>query len=128
MKEFMLYIRNDGSELPAETEQDFLKQCEIYIERLKADRKLIGAQPLANEGIMISGTGGEWRQADYHDSKDSNAGYYHIRAKNLDEAIAIAKQNPEFAYRKTARIEVRPIKTDEESTEYMYPSEAATNR
>ena len=45
-----------------------------------------------------------------------------IRAADLSEALAIAKDNPEFAYRPTARIEVRSIKTDEESTGYVYPT------
>jgi hypothetical protein len=49
------------------------------------------------------------------------AGYYHILANDMDDAIAIAKNNPEFAYTKTARIEVRPIKMKEESIAYTYP-------
>jgi hypothetical protein len=48
-------------------------------------------------------------------------GYYHILAEDLEEAIAIAKKNPEFAYSTTARIEVRPIKTKEVITGYVYP-------
>jgi len=48
-------------------------------------------------------------------------GYYHIKANDLDQAIAIAKGNPEFEYTHTARIEVRPIKMKEETTEYLYP-------
>jgi hypothetical protein len=47
-------------------------------------------------------------------------GYYHILAKDMDEAIAVAKENPEFEYGKTARVEVRPIKTKEETTNYVY--------
>lgn len=39
----------------------------------------------------------------------------------MEEAIAIAKANPEFAYSKTAKIEVRPIKMREESTRFEYP-------
>jgi hypothetical protein len=33
----------------------------------------------------------------------------------------VAKRNPEFEYGETARIEVRPVKTKEESTSYVYP-------
>lgn len=42
----------------------------------------------------------------------------------MSEAIEIAKRNPEFEYGTTARIEVRPIKTKEESTDYVYPGKA----
>jgi hypothetical protein len=39
----------------------------------------------------------------------------------LEEAIEIAKANPEFDYNPNTRIEVRPIKMKEGSTGYVYP-------
>ena len=39
----------------------------------------------------------------------------------MNEAIAIAKENPEFEYVPTATIEVRPIKMKEEATKFVYP-------
>ena len=42
-------------------------------------------------------------------------------ASNIEEAIEIAKRNPEFEYTNTARVEVRPIKTKEVSTGLVYP-------
>ena len=53
-------------------------------------------------------------------------GYYHILAENLDEAISIAKQNPEFEFGSTARIEVRPVKTKEITTNFEYPKTAVS--
>ena len=41
-----------------------------------------------------------------------------------NEAIKIAKDNPEFEFGTTARIEVRPIKVKEESINYIYPNKA----
>lgn len=38
-------------------------------------------------------------------------------------AVAIAKENPEFAFVNGAKIEVRPIKTKEQSTAYVYPED-----
>lgn len=40
----------------------------------------------------------------------------------MSEAIEIAKGNPEFEYGTTARIEVRPIKTQENTTSFVYPN------
>ena len=48
-------------------------------------------------------------------------GYYHIYAGDLQEAIGIAKLNPEFEYGSTVRIEVRPIKIKEATTGFVYP-------
>jgi hypothetical protein len=39
----------------------------------------------------------------------------------LDDAIAIAKDNPEFEYVSSATIEVRPIKMKEQETGFVYP-------
>lgn len=124
MNQYMLYIRNDQSSLPDDKEQEFLKACESYIEKLKAQGKLISAQPLAHDGAMIGKTNSEWQQTPYLEGQDANAGYYHIYAASLDEAIAMAKNDPEFTYRTNARIEVRPIKTEEDSTGYVYPTES----
>ncbi len=123
MREFMLYIRNDGSELRAEQMQPFLAACEKYIEELQRAGKLIAAQPLGDEGKVISQSGSGWSELPYRAS-EVNAGYYHIRADDLRDAVAIAKRNPEFKYRPTARIEVRAIKTSEDTTGYVYPAEA----
>jgi len=76
---------------------------------------------LVREGIMLSGFDGHWEKAPYRESKEVIVGYYHIMADNLEQAISIAKDNPEFEYTNTARIEVRPIKMKEEATAYVYP-------
>jgi hypothetical protein len=127
MKEYMFYIRNDGSELSADKEEEFLKQCEVYIEDLKKQGKLISAQPLGKEVKILSNSGGTWKEEAYDTSDGTDAGYYHIRATDLSDAIAIAKKNPEFVYRPTAKIEVHPVKTDEESTGYVYPTGSSSN-
>lgn len=48
-------------------------------------------------------------------------GYYHIFANDIDEAIRMAKDNPEFEYVASASIEVRPVKTKEIETGFVYP-------
>ena len=124
MKEFMLLIRNKVdhlSHLSPEENQQFLNACMEYINRLTKDGNLKSAQPLVKEGKMISGSKDAWKDGPFNESKEVIVGYYHILAHNMDEAIEIAKGNPEFAYTNTARIEVRPIKMKEESTGFTYP-------
>jgi hypothetical protein len=124
MKEFMLLIRNEiehEAEWSEEKLQGFLHACEKYIENLKRDGNLISAQPLVREGKMISGMKGAWKTGDFNESKEAIFGYYHIYAKDLEEAVSIAKANPEFEYGLTARIEVRPVKTKEATTGFVYP-------
>ncbi|PSL46518.1 hypothetical protein CLV51_103498 [Chitinophaga niastensis] len=124
MKEFMLLIRNEGDQktgLSPEQHQLFLKDCEIYIEKLVKKGALISAQPLIREGKMISGTPGAWKEGPYHEGSEIIVGYYHVLAEDIEAAIAIAKGNPEFAYSKLAKIEVRPVKMKEASTGFEYP-------
>jgi len=128
MKEFMLLIRNESdskSQFSAEKNQQFLKACEHYIADLTKQGKLKSAQPMVREGKMLSGSKGVWKETPFNESKEVIFGYYHILANDLDEAIAIAKGNPEFEYTSTARIEVRPIKMKEETTGFVYPEKHA---
>jgi hypothetical protein len=124
MKEFMLLIRNEGdgkADFSSEQQKQFLKACEVYIENLKKKASLISAQPLVREGKMISGTVESFKDGPYNETKEIIVGYYHILANDINEAIAIAKRNPEFAFVKGAKIEVRPVKMIEQSTNYVYP-------
>ncbi len=124
MKEFMLLIRNEADHQTSwspEKHQKFLKACELYIGELTKEGKLIKAQPMVREGKMISGTKDAWKETHYSEQKEVIVGYYHVLARDLDDAVAIAKRNPEFEFAKTARVEVRPMKMKEETTGYVYP-------
>jgi hypothetical protein len=101
--------------------KEFLKKCEAYINSLKQEGKLISAQPLVREGKIISGKKGLWNDIPFNETKEAQVGYYHILAGSIDEAVSIAKENPEFEYGTTARREVRPIKTKETMTNFIYP-------
>jgi hypothetical protein len=124
MKEFMCYIRNDKDAKKSLTEDqhlEFIKQCEAYIGKLKNENKLIAAQPIVREGVVLKKTDNGWTEKDVATDKETQVGYYHILATNLEEAIKIAKENPEFEYVPSATIEVRPIKTKEIETGFVYP-------
>src|SRR5260221_14575554 len=126
MKEFMLLVRNEidhQKSWPKEKNKKFLKSCKTYIDRLKRGNHLIAAQPLVREGKIISGAIGSWKESLINENKEVQVGYYHIRANDIGEAITLAKENPEFEYSATARIEVRPIKMKEETTGFVYPKE-----
>ena len=123
MKEFMLLIRNKQNHQDGwsdDTLHEFLKKCEVYILNLKNQGKLISAQPLIREGKIISFKNGDWKEEPFNEKDEVQVGYYHILANDLNEAISIAKDNPEFEYGSTARIEVRPVKTKEVTTNFVY--------
>jgi hypothetical protein len=125
MKEFMFYIRNEKDAKKSLTNDQhlaFIKQCESYINVLKSQNKLIAAQPIVREGVVLKKTDSGWIEKDIVTDKETQVGYYHILATDLDEAIKIAKDNPEFEYVPSASIEIRPIKTKESETGFVYPT------
>jgi len=124
MPEFMFFIRkqrNSEASLSAEVHEKFLKSCERYISSLKKDGKLISAQPIEWVGKIISSSGGSWKAQPFDELGEVIGGYYHIRANDLEEAVSLAKANPEFEYNRDTRIEVRAIKTKETTTGFVYP-------
>jgi hypothetical protein len=101
----------------------FVKKCEEYIHTLEKAGKLIAAQPLARQGIILSKHGGIWMEAPLEITGEIQVGYYHIRAEDYNQAIAIAKENPEFQFGETAKIEIRPVEEHEDSTGFIYPTQ-----
>jgi len=125
MKEYMLFIRNSIDHqvgMSAEQHQEFLKACQVYIGDLQSKGKLIAAQPISKQGGYLSKKSEDWNVGTFPESNEVIVGYYHVRADNDEDAVQIAKGNPEFAYTKSARVEIRPIKTKEESTGFLYPN------
>lgn len=124
MKEYMLRILNQidhQKDWPQGRHTEFVKKCEAYIGELQKKGRLVAAQPLTKSGVILSGRAGNWKEEKLANTGEVQVGYYHIRAKDLKEAIELAKGNPEFEYSTTARIEVRPLTEEEEATGFVYP-------
>jgi hypothetical protein len=113
MKEFMLLIRTEGDHLetlPPDEQQKHIQQVMVYMEDLMKTGKLKSAQPLEQEGVLVSGSKGKLKDGPFNETKEVIAGYFLVQAKDINEAIQIAKKNPVFESAPNARIEVRPIK------------------
>src|SRR5436309_116804 len=113
MKEFMLIIRTQGDHLETLTQdqqEQHLKKVMDYMGSLMKSEKLNSAQPLEMDGTIVSGSKGKFKDGPFNETKEVIAGYFLVKAKDLKEAIEIAKANPVFDDGTNARIEVRPIK------------------
>ncbi len=111
MKEFMLFIRNEGNpiaELSPEEQQEHVQKVGDFIKQMTSEGKMKSAQPLKMEGSMISLENGSFVDGPFNETKEVISGYYHILAKDMDEAIRIAKSDPRFEDGKW-RIEIRPV-------------------
>ena len=116
MKEFMLFIRTEGDPwqlMSPEKMQAHVQKGINYIGWLMEKGVLKSAQPLDMQGKMVSGASGAFKDGTFNETKEVIDGYFHIVAKDIDEALAIAKKNPIFEDDLGAKIEVRPIRTVE---------------
>ncbi|MFL5811031.1 MAG: YciI family protein [Flavisolibacter sp.] len=116
MKEFMLFIRTEGDPwqlMSPEQMQAHVQKGVNYIGGLMEKGILKSAQPLDMTGKMVTGATGALKDGPFNETKEVIAGYFHIVAKDIDEAIAIAKKNPIFEDGLGAKIEVRPVRTVE---------------
>jgi hypothetical protein len=106
MKQFMMFIRTEGDhlqELSPDDQKDHVQKVGGYIGKLMQDGKLKSAQPLEMEGTIITSPRGKLKDGPFNETKEVIAGYFLIEANDLQEAVAIAKQNPVLENEKATR-------------------------
>lgn len=112
MKDFLLLIRTEGdvwTSLSPKELQDHVEQGTAYIGKLMKEGKLKSAAPLDKTSRIVTGDGGVMKDSPFTDTQEVIAGYFHIVAKDLQEAVEIAKANPIFRDVRT-RIEVHMMR------------------
>lgn len=111
MKEFMLFISSAGKHTEnssPEEMQQHIRKVGDYIKKNVKEGNFLGAQPLENTGVIISGSKGNTFDGPYIESKEVICGYYHILAEDMDEAVAITKADPRFDEENWSII-IRPV-------------------
>jgi hypothetical protein len=111
MKDFLLLIRTEGNvwtDLSPEQLQQHMKNGGAYISNLFKEGKLKSAQPLARGSRIVTSENDLLKDGPFNETKEVIAGYFHIIAEDIDEAVAIAKANPIFKDIPT-KIEVHPM-------------------
>ena len=108
--EHLLFVRgthwNHGMS-PGEL-QRVMTDFYAWVEGLSARGILQGAQPLMEEGKLVSGAhGSAVTDGVFAESKEAIAGYFLLKVDTMAAALEIAKACPILAY--GAQIEVRPI-------------------
>lgn len=80
-----------------------------WYQRLAAEGKCLGGLPLLDQGKVVSGRKGRTiADGPFAESKETIAGYFHLRVANEAEAVQIAQQCPGLAY-DGCTVEVRPV-------------------
>ncbi|MCI0614192.1 YciI family protein [bacterium] len=109
-QQFMMLFRGTNWEkgLSPQEIQNIMKRWVEWNDRLVKEGKVKVAQPLVGEGKVISGKKKRIiSDGPFAESKEAIAGYFLLEAKDLDEAVDIAKGCPTLDY--GTIVEVRPI-------------------
>jgi hypothetical protein len=112
MKDFLLLIRTEGdvwTSLSPKQLQEHIDHGTAYIGNLMKEGKLKSAAPLDKGSRIVTSTNGIVKDGPFNESKEVIAGYFHIVANDVQEAVDIAKANPIFQDIPT-KIEVHTMK------------------
>jgi hypothetical protein len=108
--EYLLLFRGThwDKNLSPEEMQNVMGQWSAWYDRLIARGKIKSAQPLADEGKIVT-----WKKgltvADgpFAESKEAIGGYFLLENVDLEEALEVAKECPMLKY--GVAVEVRPV-------------------
>lgn len=105
----MLLIREDISLTANRSEEEMQEEINEYtrwVESLAATDNYIAGDPLESEGRFME-SDSVHSDGPFIESKEAVTGYILIKAKDLDEAVALGKGCPVF--RHGGKLEVRPV-------------------
>jgi hypothetical protein len=109
MKDYLFIIRggHDMSTFSPEEIQAHMKEWEVWMGGLAQNGKLVGGEPLQNEGKTLTERGTKITDRPLAEGKELVGGYIIVKADTLDEAAGMAKGCPGFDH--DCSIEVREI-------------------
>lgn len=94
--------------LSPEEMQQIMTRTMAWFDRLGREGKMKAAQPLFEEGKVITGKGGrQVADGPFAESKETIGGYLMLTVGSMDEAVAIAQEWPLLDC--GATVEVRPV-------------------
>jgi hypothetical protein len=109
--DYLLFFRGNTWEdtLSPEELKQVVTEWYAWYQRLAAEGKCLGGLPLLDRGKLVSGKQGlTVADGPFAESKETIAGYFHLRVANEAEAIRIAQQCPGLEYDGCV-VEVRPV-------------------
>jgi hypothetical protein len=109
MEKFMLIFQGGvEAKLSPEEMQVNMGKWFAWIERLNKDGKYVSGEPLLPGGKLVSGKGGKTViDGPYTEGKEVVGGFFIINAKDMNEAVEIAKDSPGFEYE--GAVQVRQV-------------------
>jgi hypothetical protein len=97
MEKYMLiFIGGDPSHLSPEAQQAHMGKWFAWVEKLRNEKRYVSGEALLPGGKTVKGAKKTVTDGPFAESKEIVAGYFVLQAKNLDEAVLIAKDCPDY--------------------------------
>jgi hypothetical protein len=114
MKEFMYLFTNHNSkpQMSPEQMQSNMGEWRTWMQKLAELGKLKGGSPLDDSGTVITGRNKVVTDGPFPESKELVGGYLLVQAKDMDEAVLLAKGCPGLAIEQCS-VEIRAVKSME---------------
>jgi hypothetical protein len=111
MEKFM-FIFHGGSDVAPEMKnpeamQKHMQKWFAWIEKLRKEGRYESGEPLEPRGKFVSGPNKIVTDGPFAESKELVGGFFIIKAKDIDEAVALTEDYPDFIF--NGKVQVRPL-------------------
>lgn len=108
MEKYMFLFRGgDVSHLSPNEQQAQMQKWFAWVDKLKSQNRYLAGEPLNPGGKTVSGAKKTVTDGPFAESKEVIGGFFIITAKNLDEAVQLSKDAPDFEI--GGSVEVREV-------------------
>ena len=106
MEKFMLIFHGGQIDnMSPEEMQAQMGKWFAWIEKLNKTEQYVAGEPLLPGGKLVSGKNGKTvTDGPYTEGKEVVGGFFIIKAKDMDEAVTIAKDCPDFDLNATVQV------------------------
>jgi hypothetical protein len=97
MEKYMfIFLGGDPSHLSPEAQQAHMQKWFAWVEKLTNEKRYVAGEALIPGGKTIAGKKKTITDGPFAESKEVVGGFFVVLAKNLDEAVQIAKDCPDY--------------------------------
>lgn len=108
MEKYMfIFFGGDTSHMSPEAQQAHMEKWFAWVSKLQNEKRYEGGEALLPGGKTISGSKKTVTDGPFAEAKEVVGGYFVVLAKNLNEAVEMAKECPDYILGGT--VEVREV-------------------
>ena len=108
MEKYMfIFLGGDPSKLSPEGQQAQMQKWYDWVKKLENEKRYVGGEALMPGGKTVTGPKKLVTDGPFAESKEVVAGYFVVLAKDLNEAVEMAKECPDYAL--NGIVEIREV-------------------